>query len=198
LLAVGFQPVRWLISRMISSTSASLLWEKNTVSWLISPNWNLHTNMLFRWISACTTIYVPSNIGDIAINSPFILLPGWLEIVPWIMKCIKHFSLKKYCCTSLWCLAILFTSGINQLSGTIFRVWPRSSCSPGGRNSMETAETIWKLKKKVRKIEINVCPNYFSLCFLYPNKRSIYTQIINARRTLHLKICLPTEETVRN
>ena len=150
MLAVGFQPVRWLISRMISSTSASLLWEKNTVSWLISPSWNLRTNMLFRWISACTTIYVPSNIGDIAINSPFILLPGWLEIVPWIMKCIKHFSLKKYCCTSFWCLAILFTSGINQLSGTIFRVWPhelqpwRSQFNGDSRNDL-------KVKKESQK-----------------------------------------------
>jgi hypothetical protein len=135
------------------------------------------------------------------------------------MKCINHFSLKKkYCFTSFVVSCNQsFSLQVNQLSGTIFRVWPRAAGSPDSRNSMETAETIWKLKKKVRKIERNVCPNYFNLCFLYPNKRSVYclmmrsknilsndcsflfgTPIINARRTLYLKICLPTEETVRN
>ena len=31
------RPVRLLVSELISTASAGLLWEKNTVDWLISP-----------------------------------------------------------------------------------------------------------------------------------------------------------------
>ena len=40
------EPVRWLVYRLISSASAGLLWEENTVEWLISPAWNQQTNRL--------------------------------------------------------------------------------------------------------------------------------------------------------
>jgi len=40
------QLVRWLVSGLISSAGAGLLWEENTVGWLISPGWNQQANML--------------------------------------------------------------------------------------------------------------------------------------------------------
>ena len=40
------QPVRWLGSGLISPVGADLLWEKNTIPWLISPGWNQQTNRL--------------------------------------------------------------------------------------------------------------------------------------------------------
>ena len=40
------QPVRWLVSRLISSAGAGLLWEENIVGCLISPGWNQQTNRL--------------------------------------------------------------------------------------------------------------------------------------------------------
>ena len=40
------RPVRWLISGLISLADAGLLWEKSTVGWLISPDWNQQANWL--------------------------------------------------------------------------------------------------------------------------------------------------------
>ena len=40
------RPVRWLISGLISPAGAGLLWEENTIGWLISPGWNQQANML--------------------------------------------------------------------------------------------------------------------------------------------------------
>ena len=40
------QPVRWLVSGLTSPAGAGLLWEKNTVPWLISPDWNQQANRL--------------------------------------------------------------------------------------------------------------------------------------------------------
>ena len=46
-----YEPVRRLVSGLISPACAGLLWEENTVSWLISPGWNKQANMLIhtRW-----------------------------------------------------------------------------------------------------------------------------------------------------
>ena len=38
--------VRCLVSGLINPVDADLLWEKNTVGWLISPGWNQQTNRL--------------------------------------------------------------------------------------------------------------------------------------------------------
>jgi len=51
LLYSAIQPVCWLVSELISSAGAGLLWEENTVGWLISPGWNQQTNML---IGSCS------------------------------------------------------------------------------------------------------------------------------------------------
>ena len=40
------QPIRWLVSGLISPTGAGLLWEENTVPWLISLGWNQQANKL--------------------------------------------------------------------------------------------------------------------------------------------------------
>jgi len=37
-------PVRWLVFELISPAGAGLMWEKNTVDWLISPGWNQQAN----------------------------------------------------------------------------------------------------------------------------------------------------------
>ena len=46
LLQIITQLVRWLVSGLISPAGTGLLWEENTVDWLISPAWNQQTNML--------------------------------------------------------------------------------------------------------------------------------------------------------
>ena len=46
---LNLEHVRWLISGLIRSAGAGLLWEKNTVGWLISPGWNQQTNRLLIW-----------------------------------------------------------------------------------------------------------------------------------------------------
>ena len=58
------RPVRWLVSRPISPADADLLWEKNTISWLISPGWNRRANRL--WIGL-----------DVATDAPPADLPAW-------------------------------------------------------------------------------------------------------------------------
>ena len=44
------EPVRWLVSGLISPASAGLLWEENIVGWLISPGWNQQANRLIAWV----------------------------------------------------------------------------------------------------------------------------------------------------
>jgi len=48
-LLANIQPVRWLVSGLITLAGAGLLWEKNTVPWLISPGWNQQANRLIFW-----------------------------------------------------------------------------------------------------------------------------------------------------
>ena len=45
-LALDTRSIRWLVSGLINSVDISLLWEKNTIDWLISPDW---TNKRTRW-----------------------------------------------------------------------------------------------------------------------------------------------------
>ena len=68
----NFWPVRWLVSELISPADAGLLWEKNTVGWLISPGWNQQANRL----SVVTLLY-------------------FTQIILLLWRCISRFFPKK-------------------------------------------------------------------------------------------------------
>ena len=48
LIKPDYRPVRWLVSRLINLAGAGLLWEENTVGWLISPGWNQQANRPYK------------------------------------------------------------------------------------------------------------------------------------------------------
>ena len=82
---VYIRHVCWLVSGLISPAGAGLLWEENTVGWLISSGWDQQANRLHVFNGRCPSSFI-IELAAVQVSSWLVLtalrrLPWWLVVL---------------------------------------------------------------------------------------------------------------------